>query len=62
MHNTEGGLLEKTLGEWLWEHSIYPVDKKQRELTESILLPNQEFIAQELLRMREDIDAKIKNY
>ena len=60
MHNTEGGSLEKTLGKWLWEYSIYPVDKKQRELTESILLPNQELIAQELLRIREDIDAKIK--
>lgn len=52
--------LEANLGKWLWEYNLYPVDKKQRELTESILLPNQDIIAQELLRMRENFDARIK--
>ena len=62
MHNTGGELLEETLENWLWEYRIYPVNKKQRELTESILLPDQKLIAQELLRIRENIDVKIKDY
>lgn len=54
------GPLRDTLEEWAGEQSASPVDRKQRELTERILVPAQEMIEGELRYMRRRYDERMK--
>ncbi len=52
--------LRESLTEWVDMHHTSPIDQKQRDLTETILVPNQPELLEDLLVMRDAFDARMK--
>lgn len=52
--------LRESLVQWVGIHHTSPVDQRQRDLTEAILVPSQPELLEDLLVMRELVDAKMR--